>query len=84
MLVKDIKNRFAYHRATKETALVHSWVREEFTEFAYKLNDVLPDGREKSLMLTALQEAMMWGNAAIAMNDMIDDEHPELPNDPGA
>ena len=53
-----------------------------FKDLAHELIESVPNGREQSLMLTALQEAMMWANAAVAMGDMIDSEHPELPNDP--
>lgn len=37
--------------------------------FAEEMNQVLPEGREKALAFTALEEAMMWGNAAVARGD---------------
>ena len=82
MNIQEIQKRFAYHRATRETAIVHNEIRQSFTEFAYKINELTPDSREQALVMTALQEAMMWANAAVAMRDMIDNEHPELANDP--
>lgn len=65
---EDLENRFGFHKATEETAPMHQWTRELFLEVATALNAKLPEGREKSLAFTALQEAAMWSNAAIACN----------------
>lgn len=65
----DLSNRFAYHKPPDEaTANLHSVVRGECLRVAAWLNDVLPEGREKSLAITHLEETMMWANAAIARN----------------
>lgn len=61
-----IDNDFGYHKATEETAPMHDEVRTHFKELAHWLVSNTPAGREQSLMLTALQEAQMWANAAIA------------------
>lgn len=37
-------------------------------DLAYVINATCPDGREKSLAMTKLEEAAMWANAAIARN----------------
>lgn len=65
---EDLKNRFGFHPATDETKVLHEFSRGMFLEVAAVLNEKLPEGREKSLALTALQEAAMWSNAAIACN----------------
>lgn len=66
----EIEHRFGFHKATLEgrnaTALKHSVLRARYKEFASVLNNALPDGREKSLALTALEEASMWSHKAIA------------------
>jgi len=64
----EIANRFGFHPATDETREMHSHVRESFIDLANELNSFLPESREKSLFLTALQEAAMWANASIACN----------------
>jgi hypothetical protein len=62
----DIENRFGFHPATAETGPQHDAVRAKFRALAHDLSCSLPNGRHQSLALTALQEAMMWSNAAIA------------------
>ena len=46
----------------------HQKVRETLYEAASTLNLMLPNGREKSLAITKLEEAMFFANAAIARN----------------
>ena len=61
----ELANRFDYHPpADQETVDRHHQVREAYA--ANVLATALPDGREKSLAMTKLEEAMMWGNAGIA------------------
>lgn len=63
----DIENRFKFHPATsKETQDNHSRVRSSCWALADDMNDYLPEGREKSLAITKLEEVMFWANAAIA------------------
>lgn len=63
----EVTVRFAYHPPkTEERAATHDNVREAFREFADQLDALLPECREKALALTALQESMMWTNAAVA------------------
>jgi hypothetical protein len=64
---KDIENRFAFHPATTEEKRdAHTSVRQLCRQLADMLNGKLPDGREKSLAITHLEEVMLWGNAALA------------------
>lgn len=65
---EEIDSRFGYHRATDETIPMHQSVREAYIDLANEMNRLLPESREKSLMLTALQESAMWANASIACN----------------
>lgn len=64
----ELENRFGFHPATDETRELHQQVREGFIEFSERLLAFLPGGREKALVVTALEEASMWANAAIARN----------------
>jgi hypothetical protein len=66
---KDIAHRFAFHAApSEEKKMEHTSVRILLSDTALELNGKLPEGREKSLALTKLEEAMFWANAAIARN----------------
>ncbi len=63
----DIAHRFAFHAATTEEKRdAHTSVRQQCRQLADFLNEKLPDGREKSLAITKLEEVMFWGNAALA------------------
>jgi hypothetical protein len=65
----DIANRFAFHAATTEEKRdAHTSVRQNCRALADFLNEKLPEGREKALAMTHLEEVMLWGNAAIARN----------------
>lgn len=62
-----LEHRFTYHAPrTPEIVTAHEQVRHVCHEAAGRLAAILPDGREKSLALTNLEQAMFWANAAIA------------------
>ena len=64
---KDIDNRFDYHApTTDEKRNAHASFREQCRVLATALNESLPDGREKALAITNLEQVMFWGNAALA------------------
>lgn len=64
---EEIGHRFNFHPATTaEKQGEHTSIRAACMAAAHRINETAPDGREKSLAITKLEEAMMWGNAAIA------------------
>lgn len=65
-LTDEERERFRFHPATPETATRHEAVRSQMELTAAALAATVPPGRHRALMLTALQEATMWANAAIA------------------
>lgn len=67
MDTNDLINRFGFHPATDDiTKARHEAVRDGCLALAIEINDLAPEGREKSLAITHLEESMMWANAAIA------------------
>jgi hypothetical protein len=76
----DLYNRFRYHKPDATAARNHEDVRDLFIHIAKDLDEVLPEGREKSLVITKLEEAMFWSNAAIARQTEIGEleDHPAM------
>jgi hypothetical protein len=67
MSPEDIEHRFAFHAATTaEKKDEHTSVRQSCRRLADALNEALPEGREKAVVMTKLEEVMFWANAAIA------------------
>lgn len=63
----ELMTRFNFHPAKdKATQDLHEDVRYRCGSVAIWADSSIPDSREKSLGVTALEEAMMWFNAAIA------------------
>lgn len=64
---KDLEHRFAFHPASdEEKRSAHGSVRQICLDAALRLDERMPEGREKALVFTKLEEAMFWANAAIA------------------
>ena len=73
---RELVNRFSFHPATTpEKQNAHGSARLGCLELAAHLNELLPEGREKSLAITRLEEVMFWANAALARQvERIDEE----------
>jgi hypothetical protein len=65
--VDELQHRFRFHARSRDVAGdQHALVREGCLKLALLMNDLLPDGREKAIVMTHLEDAMMWANAGIA------------------
>lgn len=61
-----IANWFTYHAPTKDQTTVYEAIRAHGREFAFVINNLVPDGQDKIEALNKLREAVMWANAAVA------------------
>ena len=65
----DIGDRFKYHPpGTPERAAQYESNRSAVARLAQEWDTTLPEGREKSLAFTKLEEALMWSSKAIALS----------------
>jgi hypothetical protein len=66
------QDRFTYHAPSTQKVTYHQWVRRSALTLAERIDGIAPDCREKSLAITALEECVMWANAAIARNPEVE------------
>lgn len=62
----DIDNRFTYHRPTAQMVENFEILRAESRQLAIQIMLRVPEGRERSVAVRKLEEAVMWANAGIA------------------
>lgn len=68
MKADEIRETFRYHKPSPAKVRQHQAIRNVLTEAAVEIGELTPFSRERSLALTALQEAQMWANAAVAIH----------------
>jgi hypothetical protein len=68
MQPRDIDEAFAFHSASPATSTYHAQVRTLLRETARQLVALTPPSDEQGLALDRLRDAMMYGNAAIAIH----------------
>lgn len=65
----ELARRFRYHAPGPRRQRIHNDLRDQFLGIANNLDKALPgESREKSLMLTAIEEASFWAHAHVARN----------------
>jgi hypothetical protein len=67
----DIDYRIDYREPTSEKTKRHEVVRAAFKDLMRQVSEKTPPGREQSVALTKLEEAMFWTNAAIARDERV-------------
>lgn len=64
---EQIINNFTYHKPTDDMIPKFEELRNKARELSLLIDELVPDGREKSLAQTKLQEVVMWSNAGISI-----------------
>lgn len=78
MTEKEIKNNFTYHTPSADMPKKFETLREKAKELAFLIEELVPNGREKSLAHTKLQEVIMWANAGIVIPKQEEEHLPEI------
>jgi hypothetical protein len=63
---EELDTRFDTHDVDGEAYSRMSAVRIRIRQLVEEIDVLVPDGREKALLMTHLEEAMFWANAGIA------------------
>ncbi len=69
MTKQQIENIFTYHAPHGDQVDRYAAIRSAARALAYTIDQCSPESREKSIAITNLQQAAMWANAAIAINE---------------
>ena len=69
MTPEQIENIFTYHKPFGSQQERYEAIRLQAKYAAKAIQDLCPESREKSLAITNLQQAIMWANASIAINE---------------
>jgi hypothetical protein len=65
----EIEQRFTYHKPIGNQPSRYERIRAKARELALLLRNACPESRERSVAMTNLQQAIMWSNASIAINE---------------
>jgi hypothetical protein len=65
LLLERIEDDFSWHTLPPEQAQKYEALRAHTKALARLIAELCPDGRERSIALTKLEEVAMWSNAGI-------------------
>jgi hypothetical protein len=68
-LARRLENSFTYHSPKDDQPARYVELRETAKYLAEKINNLVPNSREKSTAISKLEESIFWANAAIARNE---------------
>ena len=69
MDAKEREKRFDSYEMDEDKKIRCLHIGNAVKQLAYVIDNVCPDGREKSLALTRLEEAVMWANKSVSRMD---------------
>ena len=77
MDAKEREKRFDSYEMDEDKKIRCLNIRNAVKQLAYIIDNVCPDGREKSLALTRLEEAVMWAIKSVSRMDEWADQYKE-------
>ena len=72
-MVTECIRRFSGYNVNDDQRIRMEGVRAKAMLLAMEICGSCPEGRERSLAITKLEEAVFWANASIARNEQGDD-----------
>lgn len=67
--VSEVDNRVSYHKPSEDGAKRHAYLSAAFAALMNDIDEIVPGGREKSLVFTKLEEALLWSRSAITRSN---------------
>lgn len=64
----EIYRRLRYYPPKGKQADIYLQIRSATLDYALYVAELLPEGREKSHFMTLVEDAQMWANKAVAVN----------------
>ena len=61
---------FTYHRPSQDVQRLMTTLRVKFIDLVTWIDGDIPESRQKSLAITALEESAMWAMKALAVTDV--------------
>lgn len=68
-LKTDVQERMGYHPANPSSAVSHDAARKTVIAATLKLVALPMDARHRSVVITKMEEALMWANKGIALGE---------------
>lgn len=66
--MEEIENRVTYHAPSPGGVERHKALSDAAAAFMAVVEATVPDGREKTLVFTNIEQAKMWASAGVARN----------------
>lgn len=65
----ELESRYSYHSPKEDQPKRYEALRAKTKELAHMIDELCPNSCERSSAHTNLQQAIMWANASIAINE---------------
>jgi hypothetical protein len=74
LMAEQIRNGMGFHPGNAEVAPIYERLRQDFIHLALLVNELVPNGRDKSLAIGHLEDALMRAIRAVALTQPLGEE----------